>query len=54
MVDDAIVMTENIYIHHRARHDAQEADIEEKEIFAVISTSVTAIAVFFPIVFMEA
>lgn len=55
VVDDAIVMTENIYIRIEKGMAPIEAGIEgSKEIFfAVISTTVTLIAVFFPIVFME-
>ncbi len=55
VVDDAIVMTENIYIRIEKGMSPRKAGIEgSKEIFfAVISTSVTLIAVFFPIVFME-
>ena len=55
VVDDAIVMTENIYIRIERGMTPKEAGIEgAKEIFfAVVSTSVTLIAVFFPIVFME-
>ncbi len=55
VVDDAIVMTENIYIRIERGMNPMEAGIEgSKEIFfAVISTTVTLIAVFFPIVFME-
>ena len=55
VVDDAIVMTENIYIRIERGMTPLDAGIEgAKEIFfAVISTSVTLIAVFFPIVFME-
>ncbi len=55
VVDDAIVMTENIYIRIERGMSPKEAGIEgAKEIFfAVISTSITLIAVFFPIVFME-
>ena len=55
VVDDAIVMTENIYIRIERGMSPREAGIDgAKEIFfAVISTSVTLIAVFFPIVFME-
>ncbi|MBQ2374600.1 MAG: efflux RND transporter permease subunit [Alistipes sp.] len=55
VVDDAIVMTENIYIRIERGMRPFEAGIEgAKEIFfAVISTSVTLLAVFFPIVFME-
>ena len=55
MVDDAIVMTENIYIRIEQGMNPKKAGIEgAKEIFfAVISTTVTLVAVFFPIVFME-
>lgn len=55
VVDDAIVMTENIYIRIERGMKPFEAGIEgAKEIFfAVISTTITLVAVFFPIVFME-
>ena len=55
VVDDAIVMTENIYIRIERGMTPKEAGIEgAKEIFfAVISTTITLVAVFFPIVFME-
>ncbi len=55
VVDDAIVMTENIYIRIERGMAPKEAGIEgSKEIFfAVISTTITLIAVFFPIVFMD-
>lgn len=55
VVDDAIVMTENIYIRIEQGMNPKKAGIEgAKEIFfAVISTTITLIAVFFPIVFME-
>ena len=55
VVDDAIVMTENIYQRIELGMRPREAGIEgAKEIFfAIISTSITLIAVFFPIVFME-
>ena len=55
VVDDAIVMTENIYIRIERGMNPKEAGIEgAKEIFfAVISTSITLVAVFFPIVFMQ-
>ena len=55
VVDDAIVMTENIYIRIERGMTPKEAGIEgAKEIFfAVISTSITLVAVFFPIVFMQ-
>jgi len=55
VVDDAIVMTENIYIRIERGMRPMAAGIEgAKEIFfAVISTSITLLAVFFPIIFME-
>lgn len=55
VVDDAIVMTENIYTRIERGMKPIEAGIEgAKEIFfAVISTTVTLVAVFLPIVFME-
>ncbi len=55
VVDDAIVMTENIYIRIERGMRPFDAGIEgAKEIFfAVISTTVTLVAVFLPIVFME-
>ncbi len=55
VVDDAIVMTENIYVRIERGMNPKEAGIEgAKEIFfAVVSTTVTLVAVFFPIVFMD-
>ncbi|MCQ2109958.1 MAG: efflux RND transporter permease subunit [Bacteroidaceae bacterium] len=55
VVDDAIVMTENIYNRIERGMSPKEAGIEgSAEIFfAVISTSITLLAVFIPIVFME-
>ena len=55
VVDDAIVMTENIYIRIERGMKPFEAGIEgAKEIFfAVVSTTITLAAVFLPIVFME-
>jgi len=55
VVDDAIVMTENIYVRIERGMRPFQAGIEgAKEIFfAVISTTVTLIAVFLPIVFMD-
>lgn len=55
VVDDAIVMTENIYVRIERGLKPKEAGIEgAKEIFfAVISTTVTLLAVFIPIVFMD-
>ncbi len=55
VVDDAIVMTENIYVRIERGMTPKKAGIEgAKEIFfAVLSTSITLLAVFIPIVFME-
>lgn len=55
VVDDAIVMTENIYLRIERGMKPFDAGIDgAKEIFfAVISTTITLVAVFFPIVFME-
>ena len=52
VVDDAIVMTENIYLRIERGMTPFEAGAREI-FFAVISTSITLLAVFFPIVFME-
>ena len=55
VVDDAIVVTENIYVKIEDGMAPKEAGIEgSKEIFfAVVSTTITLVAVFFPIVFLE-
>ena len=55
VVDDAIIMTENIYIRVERGMSPRAAGIEgAKEIFfAIVSTTITLVAVFFPIVFME-
>ncbi|MDR3218081.1 MAG: efflux RND transporter permease subunit [Dysgonamonadaceae bacterium] len=55
VVDDAIVMAENIYVRIENGESPKTAGIEgAKEIFfAIVSTTITLIAVFFPIVFME-
>ncbi len=55
VVDDAIVMTENIYIRIERGMSPKAAGIEGaiEIFFAVISTTITLIAVFLPIVFME-
>jgi multidrug efflux pump len=55
VVDDAIVVTENIYVKIEQGMSPREAGIEgSKEIFfAVISTTITLVAVFFPIVFLQ-
>ena len=55
VVDDAIIVSENIYVRIERGMAPKEAGIEgSKEIFfAILSTTVTLIAVFIPIVFME-
>ena len=55
VVDDAIVMTENIYVRIERGMKPKMAGIDgAKEIFfAVISTTITLLAVFIPIVFMD-
>ena len=55
VVDDAIVMTENIYNRIEKGMTPRQAGIDgSKEIlFAIISTSITLLCVFVPIVFME-
>ena len=55
VVDDAIIMAENIYVRIERGISPKEAGIEgSKEIFfAIVSTTITLIAVFFPIVFMQ-
>ena len=55
VVDDAIIMAENIYVRIERGINPKEAGIEgSREIFfAIVSTTVALIAVFFPIVFMQ-
>lgn len=55
VVDDAIVVMENIYTKVERGIPPKQASIEgSKEIFfAVISTTITLVAVFFPIVFLQ-
>lgn len=55
VVDDAIVVVENIYQKIEKGMTPRDAAIEgSKEIFfAVVSTTITLVAVFFPIVFLE-
>ncbi len=55
VVDDAIVVMENIYTKIEKGMDPKEAAVEgSKEIFfAVIATTITLVAVFFPIVFLQ-
>jgi multidrug efflux pump len=55
VVDDAIVMMENIYVKIENGMDPMEAGLKgSNEIFfAIVATTITLIAVFFPIVFLE-
>ncbi len=55
VVDDAIVVAENIYVKIEQGMRPLDAGIEgSKEIFfAVISTTITLVAVFFPIIFLS-
>ncbi|HEX2395396.1 MAG TPA: efflux RND transporter permease subunit [Bacteroidales bacterium] len=55
VVDDAIVMMENIYVKIENGMEPVEAGLKgSNEIFfAIVATTITLIAVFFPIVFLE-
>ena len=55
VVDDAIVVVENIFLKVEQGMSPKAASIEgSKEIFfAVISTTITLVAIFFPIIFLE-
>lgn len=55
VVDDAIVMMENIYVKVEQGESPREAGIKgaNEIFFAIISTTVTLVAVFLPIVFLE-
>jgi len=55
VVDDAIVVMENIYVKVESGMPPYEAGLKgSKEIyFAIISTTITLISVFFPIVFLQ-
>ena len=55
VVDDAIVVMENIYVKVESGMNPREAGLlGSKEIyFAIISTTITLISVFFPIVFLQ-
>ena len=55
VVDDAIVMMENIYVKIEQGMSPREAGIKgaNEIFFAIIATTITLIAVFFPIVFLE-
>ncbi len=55
VVDDAIVMMENIYVKIERGMSPLEAGISgaNEIFFAIIATTITLVAVFFPIVFLE-
>jgi multidrug efflux pump len=55
VVDDAIVVMENIYVKVESGMNPFEAGLKgSKEIyFAIISTTITLVSVFFPIVFLQ-
>jgi multidrug efflux pump len=55
VVDDAIVVMENIYVKVESGMSPYEAGMKgSKEIyFAIISTTITLVSVFFPIVFLQ-
>jgi multidrug efflux pump len=55
VVDDAIVVMENIYVKVESGMEPLEAGLQgSKEIyFAIISTTITLVSVFFPIVFLQ-
>jgi multidrug efflux pump len=55
VVDDAIVVMENIYVKVEQGMNPMEAALKGSDeiYFAIISTTITLISVFFPIVFLE-
>jgi multidrug efflux pump len=55
VVDDAIVMMENIYVKIENGMDPYEAGMtgSNEIFFAIVATTITLVAVFFPIVFLE-
>jgi len=55
VVDDAIVMMENIYVKIEQGMSPREAGLKgaNEIFFAIIATTITLVAVFFPIVFLE-
>ena len=55
VVDDAIVMMENIYVKIERGMSPRQAGLEgaNEIFFAIIATTITLVAVFFPIVFLE-
>ena len=55
VVDDAIIITENIYLKIEKGMSPRKAGIEgtNELFFAIVSTTITLVAVFVPIIFME-
>ena len=55
VVDDAIVVTENIYVKIESGMEPRQAGMAgaQEIFFAVLTTTITLVAVFFPIVFMQ-
>jgi len=55
VVDDAIVMMENIYVKIENGMSPMEAGLKGSQeiFFAIIATTITLVAVFFPIVFLQ-
>lgn len=55
VVDDAIVMMENIYVKIEQGMTPMEAGLKGSQeiFFAIIATTITLVAVFFPIVFLQ-
>lgn len=55
VVDDAIIMMENIYVKIEQGMTPRQAGLEGSQeiFFAIIATTITLVAVFFPIVFLE-
>ncbi len=55
VVDDAIIMMENIYVKIEGGMKPLEAGLKGSQeiFFAIIATTITLVAVFFPIVFLE-
>lgn len=55
VVDDAIVMMENIYVKIEQGMSPMEAGFKgaDEIFFAIVATTITLVAVFFPIVFLE-
>ncbi len=55
VVDDAIVVMENIYVKVESGKPPKQAGLEGSQeiFFAIISTTITLVSVFFPIVFLQ-